>query len=728
MHAIRKTRVSSDALAGALHHHHHHHHHWLLIRGLHRASRLDGACQQQQEQQQQQQQHPHQLQLINKLEQQQQQQQQQQQNQNQNQNHHHHHYYHHHHHYQYYHYHQQQQKYHQLEFDHCHRNYHNNSQKLEFTRNIKKIFINFNEEKNSVKQGPVESKARGQDYHRQSVMGKGWTESIEITVTRLELVSFYIDIYGRKNNEIDIDIYVRVKTLEILILVLVSALASFKRRETWTSEGVTVVADRIMRASFILSGILTGWWCILTLIAAPPAISLQLQTGPDNNFYPRTSKWLSLIGTGLRQSSQPEGESLSSGSPGFGSFPASLRAKSRAGRSSAASAGRNKKDSKREQRKRCRRKNGAPCHSRNWCPDIDVGNRAYLAPTIFEGKVRSMSSSRSPGSNYAVTFEVKQIYKSQAGFQPLRKNDSVRLHFRDKSGKRTGGGGGGGAGAGGTRGTEGGEPGGKSSLCRNEGTNEHQQLHELRQRDDNARVVRADIKRGKVYLVFVNRVGPRNFTILGEPVIRSKKNEQAVQAVIRPDYVNARARLLTHGVPNRIREKRAAGLGEDQRDSVSLDHVATLPFHFVGSSTTEVPVREVTLTELRDSVARTRERVKLVCRTRGSPPPRVHWLKDGAPLYPRRGLRIQHKRRRSKVVIAAARPEDSGRYECVAQSTSGYRASLAAQLLVVNDIKVPETTTVAWPRQEQPCPIAGDFCMNGGTCLFFETVGEPACR
>ncbi|EGI59854.1 hypothetical protein G5I_12001, partial [Acromyrmex echinatior] len=36
--------------------------------------------------------------------------------------------------------------------------------------------------------------------------------------------------------------------------------------------------------------------------------------------------------------------------------------------------------------------------------------------------------------------------------------------------------------------------------------------------------------------------------------------------------------------------------------------------------------------------------------------------------------------------------------------------------------------TVAWPRQEQPCPIAGDFCMNGGTCLFFETVGEPACK
>lgn len=57
-----------------------------------------------------------------------------------------------------------------------------------------------------------------------------------------------------------------------------------------------------------------------------------------------------------------------------------------------------------------------------------------------------------------------------------------------------------------------------------------------------------------------------------------------------------------------------------------------------------ITVREVTLSELRDSVARLRDRVKLVCRTRGSPPPQVHWLKDGVPLHPRRGLRIQHKR------------------------------------------------------------------------------------
>ncbi|XP_011875580.1 PREDICTED: protein vein isoform X2 [Vollenhovia emeryi] len=311
---------------------------------------------------------------------------------------------------------------------------------------------------------------------------------------------------------------------------------------------------------------------------------------------------------------------------------------------------RTRADSPREQRRRCRNKDRG-CRGQNWCPDVDVGNRAYLAPTVFEGKVRSMSSRRKPGFNYAVTFEVKQVYKNQPGFQPLQKNDSVRLHFRDKL-----------------------VPG-KSTVCNGHEAGNKQQQQQQQQRDNPSGVVRANIKRGKVYLVFVDRVGPRNFTILGEPVIRNKKNEQVVQAVVRPDYV-----------------------------------------------------REVTLSELRDSIARLRERVKLVCRTRGSPPPRVHWLKDGVPLHPRRGLRIQHKRRRSKVVISSAKPEDSGRYECVAESTSGHRASLTAQLLVAHDNRIPETTTAAWPRQEQPCPIAGDFCMNGGTCLFFETVGEPACK
>lgn len=44
------------------------------------------------------------------------------------------------------------------------------------------------------------------------------------------------------------------------------------------------------------------------------------------------------------------------------------------------------------------------------------------------------------------------------------------------------------------------------------------------------------------------------------------------------------------------------------------------------------------------------------------------------------------------MVISSAKPEDSGRYECIAESTSGHRASLAAQLLVAHDTRIPETS------------------------------------
>ncbi|KAF7418961.1 hypothetical protein HZH68_001614 [Vespula germanica] len=313
-------------------------------------------------------------------------------------------------------------------------------------------------------------------------------------------------------------------------------------------------AARTMWASLLLAGFLSGWWGAFALAAAPPANRNTLEESAKHREASRTT----ALDTALQPILHPQTNSRIDASPltrrprHSSSQEASPREISSKAAAEAATAyypyreevptandgrfsrstkqrgkNRGRADSPREQRRGCKIK--GTCRGQNWCPDMDVGNRAYLAPTVFEGKARSMSSVRKPGSNYAVTFEVKHVYKSQPGFPPLQKNDSVRLHFRDKSapGKSTvcgyegydnnaagkqqqrgGGGGGGGGGAGG----------------------------------DQSGVVRANIKRGKVYLVFVNRVGPRNFTILGEPVIRSKKNEQAVQAVVRPDY--------EHGIPD----------------------------------------------------------------------------------------------------------------------------------------------------------------------------------
>lgn len=34
-----------------------------------------------------------------------------------------------------------------------------------------------------------------------------------------------------------------------------------------------------------------------------------------------------------------------------------------------------------------------------------------------------------------------------------------------------------------------------------------------------------------------------------------------------------------------------------------------------------------------------------------------------------------------------------------------------------------------WTHSGSPCPVIGNaFCLNGGTCVFFKDVGEPACK
>lgn len=124
-----------------------------------------------------------------------------------------------------------------------------------------------------------------------------------------------------------------------------------------------------------------------------------------------------------------------------------------------------------------------------------VAARAFLAGTVFEGKARSRSAVREPGGTYAVTFSVQFIHKDRTP-GTLRLRSQVRLQFREKVGAVAG------------------------KKCGQD------------YNSTSAGVVRANIKRGGKYLVFVNGVGPHNFTVLGEPVFRSKKNLQAVRDVL----------------------------------------------------------------------------------------------------------------------------------------------------------------------------------------------------
>lgn len=127
----------------------------------------------------------------------------------------------------------------------------------------------------------------------------------------------------------------------------------------------------------------------------------------------------------------------------------------------------------------------------------DIAARAFLAGTVFEGKARSRSAVREPGGVYAVTFSVQHVHKDRGpGAGALRLRSQVRLQFREKTGGRAG-------------------------PC----------VQDYNYTSVEG-PVRANIKRGGKYLVFVSGVGPHNFTVIGEPVFRSKKNLQAVRDVL----------------------------------------------------------------------------------------------------------------------------------------------------------------------------------------------------
>jgi hypothetical protein len=126
-----------------------------------------------------------------------------------------------------------------------------------------------------------------------------------------------------------------------------------------------------------------------------------------------------------------------------------------------------------------------------------VAARAYMAGTVFEGKVRSRNKAPQPGGVYSVTFVVQKMIKDNSSVQ-LSLQSQVRLRFRDK------------------KGTEPGAP----ALC--------QQSYNFTRRNP----VRANIKQGRKYIVFVTGLGPHNFTVIGEPVIRTEKNIKAVRDVL----------------------------------------------------------------------------------------------------------------------------------------------------------------------------------------------------
>lgn len=129
---------------------------------------------------------------------------------------------------------------------------------------------------------------------------------------------------------------------------------------------------------------------------------------------------------------------------------------------------------------------------RRYCSARDPAALAFEAPTVFEGKVRSMTSDRRN-----VTFEVKEVFKRQPG---PKLPSLVRLRFAYRN----------------------------TSECDGHKAN--------RGKYRPVGFVKDELEPGRVYLLFVDQIDIGNYSIIGQPIKRTKKAVADVRIGVNETY------------------------------------------------------------------------------------------------------------------------------------------------------------------------------------------------
>ncbi|XP_055620994.1 protein vein isoform X2 [Toxorhynchites rutilus septentrionalis] len=274
---------------------------------------------------------------------------------------------------------------------------------------------------------------------------------------------------------------------------------------------------------------------------------------------------------------------------------------------------------------------------RRYCSARDPATLAFDAPVVFEGKVKSMSSDRR--ANFSVTFEIVTIHKKHTKFY-LPNNVRLQFSYRNFS---------------------------ECDIYR----------ETYRERG----IVREELEQGKVYFLFVKQIDLGNFTILGQPIRKTRRTTSGVLEGVSETY----------GKPP-----------------------------VIYSITSNVTRQEG-------------KRVRLVCKVRGQPPPKVTWFKDKRSINRNVTKYAQvHLKKRSELIIHSVIPSDAGEYECRAKNkyakiSNSTHVRIAAKH--TNSKQPKSTHSTEPPYNPRPCrgPGAEHFCLNGGTCIHFEDLQEWAC-
>ncbi|XP_073836955.1 membrane-bound neuregulin protein vein isoform X2 [Musca autumnalis] len=273
-------------------------------------------------------------------------------------------------------------------------------------------------------------------------------------------------------------------------------------------------------------------------------------------------------------------------------------------------------------------------HGRRYCSARDPAQLAFEAPTVFEGKIVSMTPDRR--MNFSATVEVREVFKQQIGYR-LQKYLRLQFAYRNSSGE--------------------------CDIYR----------EQLRPRG----LVKGDtIEPGRIYLLFVQQIDIGNFTILGQPIRKTKRVVEAVRNAVSENYAQL-ASIRSISASNRTVEN-----GQELR---------------------------------------------IVCKVTGRPPPKVTWFKDHRSINRNRKLyQFIHYKKRSELIIRSFNTSDAGRYECRAKNK--VNRNIERRTIVIKAYPVVQRFDPNPRGAGNTCPDdASEFCFNGGTCKFFSEISSYSC-
>ncbi|XP_026461821.1 uncharacterized protein LOC113363545 [Ctenocephalides felis] len=213
-------------------------------------------------------------------------------------------------------------------------------------------------------------------------------------------------------------------------------------------------------------------------------------------------------------------------------------------------------------------------------------------------------------------------------------------------------------------------------------------------------LIEADLKLSKTYVLFMNHeISSRDYNVLSEPLLVTPKTMKSIQRALKTQY----------GKP--------AGI---------------VP-----------PVSS------RETAANVGERRQIVCRTVGEPPPRVTWFKTGTAGRLRNaarkgqakrnqsvkkrnenrsksesGYRIIHQRYKSILEFQNLTQSDEGIYQCKIKNG---KSTFVQNIKLTVKSRPPTLIPSHLEPSYSECPHQ-QFCLNGGTCMFFVRLAEPACK